>query len=249
MGNDRIMMQVLVVPLTRSVLFCEWTVVRRYYSQLRPAPFGQEQFHVLTALHGTEVNTFYVALAVNILGIPVLQEFIHIWLGRCIISILELLVIANKIETASIYPQRLRVYNRINDEILLRNLKKNYHHKETLSIHKPSLYLKRLTYSGPFIYVKSVFCHHCCVASFWLFGHSDGKESACNVKDLGSIPGLGRSLDKGMVPTPVFLPEESHGQRRLENYSPWGRKESDTTERLILFEHLESYWNCWAPVT
>ena len=93
------------MPLTRSVLFCEWTVVWRYYSQLRPVPFSQEQFHVLTALHGTEVNTFYVAHAVYIVGIPVLQEFLHIWLRRCIISIAELLVIANKIETLSIYPQ------------------------------------------------------------------------------------------------------------------------------------------------
>ena len=33
-------------------------------------------------------------------------------------------------------------------------------------------------------------------------------------------------------PTPVFLPGEFHGQRSLVNYSPWGRKESDTTERL-----------------
>ena len=32
--------------------------------------------------------------------------------------------------------------------------------------------------------------------------------------------------------TPVFLPGESHGQRSLEGYSPWGRKESDTNERL-----------------
>ena len=31
-------------------------------------------------------------------------------------------------------------------------------------------------------------------------------------------------------PTPVFLPGESHGQRSLEGYSPWGCKESDTTE-------------------
>jgi len=29
---------------------------------------------------------------------------------------------------------------------------------------------------------------------------------------------------------PVFLPGESHGQRSLGGYSPWGRKESDTTE-------------------
>ena len=29
-----------------------------------------------------------------------------------------------------------------------------------------------------------------------------------------------------------FLPTESHGQRSLAGYSPWGRKESDMTERL-----------------
>ena len=31
-------------------------------------------------------------------------------------------------------------------------------------------------------------------------------------------------------PTPVFLPGEYHGQRRLEGYIPWGCTESDTTE-------------------
>ena len=30
----------------------------------------------------------------------------------------------------------------------------------------------------------------------------------------------------------MFLPGESHGQRSLVGYSPWGHKESDTTERL-----------------
>ena len=33
-----------------------------------------------------------------------------------------------------------------------------------------------------------------------------------------------------MEPTPVFLPGESHGQRRLPGYSPWGRKDLDMTE-------------------
>ena len=33
-------------------------------------------------------------------------------------------------------------------------------------------------------------------------------------------------------PTPVFLPGEFHGRRSLAGYSPWGHKESDTTERL-----------------
>ena len=33
------------------------------------------------------------------------------------------------------------------------------------------------------------------------------------------------------------LPGKSHGQRSVVGYSPWGRKESDTTERL----HFTSY--------
>ena len=33
-------------------------------------------------------------------------------------------------------------------------------------------------------------------------------------------------------PTPVLLPGKSHGWRSLIGCSPWGRKESDTTERL-----------------
>ena len=36
-------------------------------------------------------------------------------------------------------------------------------------------------------------------------------------------------LEEGMA---VFLPEESHGQRNLLGYNPWGCKESDTTEQL-----------------
>ena len=37
-------------------------------------------------------------------------------------------------------------------------------------------------------------------------------------------------LEEGMQPTPIFLPGESHGQRSLVGYSPWGHKESDMTE-------------------
>ena len=39
-------------------------------------------------------------------------------------------------------------------------------------------------------------------------------------------------------PTPVFLPGESHGQRSLVGYSPWGHKKLDTTEQLTLGTHL-----------
>ena len=50
-----------------------------------------------------------------------------------------------------------------------------------------------------------------------------------------SVPTLGVStLEKRRKwqPTPVFLPGEPHGQRSLVGYSPWGCKESDTTEWL-----------------
>jgi len=36
------------------------------------------------------------------------------------------------------------------------------------------------------------------------------------------------------LPTPEFLPGEFHAHRSLASYSPWGCKESDTTERLTL---------------
>ena len=62
-----------------------------------------------------------------------------------------------------------------------------------------------------------------------------GKESACNAGDTGSIPGLERSpAESNDLPTPIFLPEESHGQRNPVGYNPWGRNESDTTEQLTL---------------
>ena len=49
-----------------------------------------------------------------------------------------------------------------------------------------------------------------------------------NAGDLGSIRGPGRSLRGGKwQPTPGFVPGESHGQRSLVCYSPWGgHKES-----------------------
>ena len=63
---------------------------------------------------------------------------------------------------------------------------------------------------------------------------SDSKESVCNEGDLGSIPGVGRSLGEGNGNPPVFLPGEFHGQRSLVDYSPLGPRESDMTEQLTL---------------
>ena len=63
------------------------------------------------------------------------------------------------------------------------------------------------------------------------------KEQACHAGDvartMGSVLALkGPMGKKKWQPTPVFLPGKSHGQRSLAGYSPWGRKRSDTTERL-----------------
>ena len=61
-------------------------------------------------------------------------------------------------------------------------------------------------------------------------GGSDCKESTCNAGDLGSVPGLGRSPGEGKgLYSPVFWLGEFHGL-----YSPWGGKESDTSEWLSL---------------
>ena len=38
--------------------------------------------------------------------------------------------------------------------------------------------------------------------------------------------------EPGGLPTPLFLPGKFHGQRSMVDYSPWGRKGSDTTKRL-----------------
>ena len=39
-------------------------------------------------------------------------------------------------------------------------------------------------------------------------------------------------MEESTQPTPVFLPGESRGQRSLKGYSPWGRKELDTTKAI-----------------
>ena len=64
-------------------------------------------------------------------------------------------------------------------------------------------------------------------------GGSDGKESACNAGDLGSIPGLGSSPGGGHGNLLHYsCLENPHGQRILVGYSPQGRKQLDLTEQL-----------------
>ena len=67
---------------------------------------------------------------------------------------------------------------------------------------------------------------------------SAGKESACNAGDLGSIPGLGRSLgeEKG-------YPLQYPGLYTV--YSPWSHKELDSTEWFFTFTFLTDAGKHW----
>ena len=71
------------------------------------------------------------------------------------------------------------------------------------------------------------------------------------VGDLGSIPGLGRFPGGGHGnPLQYSCLENPHEQRSLVGYSPWGCKESDTTEWLSTLyakQRLKS-WHRWPPL-
>ena len=83
--------------------------------------------------------------------------------------------------------------------------------------------------------------------TFWLFDHeavgSWASQVVLVVKNPPADAGDARRHEfnpwvekiprrRAWQPTPVFLPGKSHGQRSLVGYSPWGRKELDTTEQL-----------------
>ena len=49
----------------------------------------------------------------------------------------------------------------------------------------------------------------------------------------------------------IFMPGKSHGLRSLVGYNPWGRKESDTTERLLcvcVYVYMELESEKWCMV-
>ena len=78
---------------------------------------------------------------------------------------------------------------------------------------------------------------------------SVGKESSCNagIRLQCRRPGFNSWVQKipwrrKWQPTPVFLPGKSHGQERLGDYSPWGRKRqtrfSDETTTILYYTIL-----------
>jgi len=77
----------------------------------------------------------------------------------------------------------------------------------------------------------------------WGIG-SHGKESACQCRRTGFDLWVGKiPWKREWQPTPVLLPGEPHGQRIPVGYSPWGHKESDTTEQLTPRWKKNSYLN------
>ena len=77
----------------------------------------------------------------------------------------------------------------------------------------------------------------------WGFpGGSAGKESTCNVGDLGSMPGLGRFTGEGNS-----YPLQYSGLENSMDCIPWGRTESDMSERLSLslspWQDTSTHWD------
>ena len=67
------------------------------------------------------------------------------------------------------------------------------------------------------------------------------KESACRCKRRGFNPWVRKiPWNKKWQPTPVFLPGKLYGQRSLVDYSPWGLKESEMTERLSSDDNIST---------
>ena len=95
-----------------------------------------------------------------------------------------------------------------------------------------SLYFPSKEWSLQYLFSMTVTSEFICSTVCFPAG-SEAKASACNTGDQSSVPGSGSSPGEGYgKPTPVFLLGEYHGWRSLVGYSPWDRKESDTTERL-----------------
>ena len=69
-----------------------------------------------------------------------------------------------------------------------------------------------------------------------------GKESTCQCRGCRFDPWVRKiPWRRKWQPTPVFLLREFHGQRVLVGYSPWGCKESDTTEQLSMHKNINTY--------
>ena len=77
-------------------------------------------------------------------------------------------------------------------------------------------------------------------------GGSDGKSICLQCRRPGFDPWAWKiPWRRKWQPTPVLLPGKSHGWRNLVGYSPWGHKESETTEQLHF--HSGGAWRLASP--
>ena len=67
---------------------------------------------------------------------------------------------------------------------------------------------------------------------FWWFSGKESAYSAGDTEEKGSIPGLGRSLEKGMATHSYSCLENPMDKGVWQGYSLWGHKELDMTEQL-----------------
>ena len=102
---------------------------------------------------------------------------------------------------------------------------------------------------GKFVVPRFTYCHRTCLFPPWSKLKWYTSLVAQIVKNLPACgrPGFNPYVRKSpwrreWLPTPVFLPGESHGQRILAGYSSWGCKESNTTEQLTLTFILGVRW-------
>ena len=65
------------------------------------------------------------------------------------------------------------------------------------------------------------------------------QESICNERDLGSISGSEKSMEKRMATHSSILAGEFHGQRSLASYSLWGRKDFYSLNKFLLSDFIK----------
>ena len=107
-----------------------------------------------------------------------------------------------------------------------------------------------LAFQGPKHFAQNSIVHEvfveldCMEPSQMVLVVKDLPASAGDGKRLGLIPWVGEiPWRRAWQPIPVFLPGESHGQRSLGGYSPWGCKELDMTE-VTWHTHTDYCYGC-----
>ena len=99
--------------------------------------------------------------------------------------------------------------------------------------------------SFPLIYDICCIIHH-----MWSSQVCVAKESTCQCRRHRFDPWVRKILwRRKWLLIVVFLPSESHGQRSLVGYSPWGSKELDITEQLSARTHTHTHTHCIHTVT